>query len=143
MWHGGKDLNEEGEPILLLEPKPKSVSNGNKKKNKNSTNNAQNPCASFVGGHPNYYPKDENYSILTSSQDGQSLTKCDMCHDSMYLLLQMHSPLDGLDRTLYVFACNKASCIQKTFSSSSSNNNKNDTSNNRFSLGGKGVVKCI
>lgn len=28
----------------------------------------------------------------------------------MHLLLQLHAPLDNVDRTLYVFGCNNASC---------------------------------
>jgi len=151
MWRTGKDVNEESqETILLLEPKAKATINSA------GDVSGGDPRASFVGGHPSYYYNSNG----NGNDDNSTLTtpKCQLCQRQMYLLLQMHAPLDELDRTMYIFACNKASCIQKAFSSSSSlqggikgdvngNDNSNcsssSISNNRFNLGGAGVVRCI
>lgn len=164
MWRNGQDLNELDEPILLLEPKNHpECSNSRKKKSKNLK-----PNTSFVGGQAIFYPNDQNITSKINSsgldctiKDNDNETKlpqmkCDNCHDPMYLLLQMYAPLDDLERTLYVFGCNKASCFQVAFSSKNSNINNDgsgssgnsnrgdhDSSKSRFCLGGMGVVKCL
>jgi len=110
--------------ILLLEP---NHSNSSKKK--------QDPSASFIGGHPTYYTKDVNYSTLIKDQI------CGICGNRLYLLLQMYAPLDDLERTMYVFACNNSSCIQQAFETSASSGD--GTSVEKFSLGDRRVVRCI
>lgn len=160
MWQGGQDINNEtGEAILLLEPKPNPITTYNDVNNSDEEQ-LNNPTSSFVGGLPIYYPNDENYSLLSSSSSSQHqkennvdvvkdnqtarLTICNNCNDEMYLLLQMYAPLDGFDRTLYVFACNKASCIQKALSSPNKEEmNVAGANGYRFSVGGMGVVKCL
>ena len=134
MWNGGKDINESGETVLLLDPTTNTL-----KKKTNDNEGHQNPStSSFVGGHAIHFPNDEYYSKLINTEhtehSGCNSMKCEICSDAMYLLLQIYAPLDALDRTLCVFACNKASCIQKVFTSSGSGKG--------FSIGGKGVVKC-
>ena len=143
MWRNGQDVNEIGESILLLEPKSSTTSSSN-----NSNNNSNNQ-ASFIGGHPIYYPNDIHYSTLISSSSTTTTTttattkstllKCHICHNHMYLLLQLYTPLDDLHRSLYVFSCNNASCLQ-----SGVFGDNNDTSySSKFSLGGGGVIKCL
>ena len=168
MWRNGQDINELDEPILLIEPKTHAQysNNSRKKKSKNLK-----PNTSFVGGQPIFYPNDDrnitsskiSYSSCLEStmKDDDNMTfplfQCDNCHDPMYLLIQMYAPLDDLERTLYVFGCNKASCFQVAFSSKRRNDNDgssgtsgnydsrgdNDSSKSRFCLGGMGVVKCL
>ncbi len=128
MWRNRQDKNESNEPILLLEPK--------NRRSKNS-GTSTNPKASFVGGCPIFFPNDDQ---IPKTEAELSSYKCSICKDPMLLLIQMYAPLDDLERTLYVFACNKASCFQKAFSSN--NDQKNDCIQSRFCLGGEGVVKC-
>jgi len=137
MWRNGQDVNEIGESILLLEPKSSTTSSSN------NSNNNSNYQASFIGGHPIYYPNDIHYSTLISSSSTTTATtkstllKCHICHNHMYLLLQLYTPLDDLHRSLYVFSCNNASCLQSgVFGGDTTNSSK-------FSLGGGGVIKCL
>ena len=107
MWSSGHDTNDDGESILLLQPVITSRS-----KSKQSTNY---PSTSKIGGVPNYH---ENDTLLTSiiNNGGTSSSinpKCTRCENQMYLLLQMHTPMDDYDRTLYVFGCNNAACYSQ------------------------------
>ncbi len=138
MWNGGQDLNDSGEAILLLEPPVQTA-----RINDGVSTTTKHANESFLGGHAIYYANDKHYSTQKLSPS----TKCEVCNDHMYLLVQLYAPLDGLDRTLYVFACNKAGCLQHAFSTSSvgeRGGRRNDMDgNHRFSLGGYGVVKCL
>ena len=98
MWSNGNETNEHGESVLLLQP----VSG--KRRGKKTTSAA----SSHVGGLPVYHD-DEHQSI---NDNGLKSTnpKCTRCKTQMHLLLQLHAPLDDLDRTLYVFGCNNPSC---------------------------------
>ena len=96
MWSGGKDTNELGESVLLLQPNTSS----SKQKSKKS---ARLPTSSHIGGLPYFYRED---SLLSD----KIRTACSVCNDPLYLLLQLNAPLDDLERTLYVFACNRPSC---------------------------------
>ena len=60
---------------------------------------------------------------------------CGVCQAPMHLLTQLYAPLEGLDRTLYIFACNRASCFRSIF--------ETDENNINFCLGGGTVVRCI
>ena len=95
MWSGGKDRNELGESVLLLQPVTSS-----KQKSKKS---AHLPTSSHIGGLPHFYNED----LLLRDKIS---TTCSVCNESMHFLLQLNAPLDDLDRTLYVFACNRPSC---------------------------------
>lgn len=94
MWSNGGDTNEHGEPILLLQPITK-----NKHKKKCNLS----PSSSHIGGLPCFYSSD----ISPKSTD---TIICTLCNEPMYLLLQLNAPLDDLERTLYVFGCNRPSC---------------------------------
>lgn len=112
-----KEYNESS--VLLLEPlstKPSSSSLSKKKAAKMNTNN---PRASYLGGSPCYFPLDPK-----QKDDPSSCPKCDICKQTMFLILQMYAPLNleedeagehDLDRTMLVFGCNRASCIQQAF----------------------------
>lgn len=124
MWSGRGSVNDRGESVLLLEP----IS---RKPNKCKSVTASDAKTSFIGGTPVFYSDDVNLADL-------SRPTCRQCNKYMYLVLQMYAPLDdiNLDRTMYVFACNSAACINYGFS-------KSHDHNNRFNLGGHGVVCCI
>lgn len=136
MWSNGKDTNELGESVLLLQPV-----NGKRRGKRTS-------CASFshVGGLPAYHD-DEHQSIIDNALK-YSNPKCTRCCTQMYLLLQLHAPLDDLDRTLYVFGCNNPSChILEESTSSSMNGVGDETVKTRFcaNFGGTlgGAVRCF
>jgi hypothetical protein len=129
MWAGGKEVNEKGDPVLLLEPQ-------SKKPNK-STNNSD-ACASFIGGTPIYFHDGDG------DEKKHQQPICGICQQEMYLILQMYAPVDGFDRTMMVFGCNNASCIHSAMQQSSENNPDSDNSGAfRFCSGGKGVIRCI
>ena len=141
MWSGDQSNAEGG--ILLLEPKHKHPCG----------HIMEDPKASCLGGRPTYYPNDlfhnNNNNINKSSKDQSSniLTSrptCDVCGETMYLILQLYAPLEEneLDRSLYVFGCNSASCVNQTFGEEE--NDKNDPLiGKRYSNGGGGVIKCL
>lgn len=98
MWSNGNETNEHGESVLLLQPV-----NG-KRRGKRTTN----ASSSHVGGLPVLH--DDEHQYITESGLKSTNPKCTRCNTQMYLLLQLHAPLDDLDRTLYVFGCNNPSC---------------------------------
>ena len=95
MWSNAKDINELGEHILLLQP----ITG---KRNKKTTPSS--PSSSHIGGLPSFYPND------ASITQRQKSTVCSSCKKRMHLLLQINAPLDDLDRSLYVFGCNRPTC---------------------------------
>lgn len=125
MWSQGGSINDHGESILLLEPR--SIKPNKAKHSASPTD----PTSSFLGGTATFFPKDANFSKL-------SQPLCAKCGELMHLVLQMYAPLDeiNLDRTMYVFACNKASCIYAAFSESSEERRG-------FCVGGGGVIRCL
>jgi pre-rRNA-processing protein TSR4 len=96
MWSNGADTNEDGEPILLLQP---ITSSKHKKKKCNPS-----PSSSHIGGSPCFYSND-----VSPLKVAESII-CTVCNEPMHLLLQLNAPLDDLERTLYVFGCNRPSC---------------------------------
>ena len=137
MWSGNQSNSEEG--ILLLEPKYMHPCN----------HILDDPKASYLGGQPSYYPNDlfHNKSNDNHTQTLNPLKNrptCDVCGETMYLILQLYAPLEenDLDRSLYVFGCNSASCVNQTFGKEE--NEKNESLiGKRFSVGGGGVIKCF
>ncbi|KAL7481340.1 hypothetical protein ACHAW6_007021 [Cyclotella cf. meneghiniana] len=95
MWCDGGDTNDSGERVLLLQP-----ING-KQLHKSTIHS---PLSSHIGGFPCFYEDDP----LISGKSFNSV--CTTCDQPMPLLLQLNAPLDDLDRTLYVFGCNRPSC---------------------------------
>ena len=95
MWSNAKDINDLGEHILLLQP----ITG---KKNKKTTPSS--PSSSHIGGFPCFYPND------ATLPQHKRFTVCSSCGERMHLLLQINAPLDDLDRSLYVFGCNRPAC---------------------------------
>jgi hypothetical protein len=124
MWSGEQEMSEKGVAVLLLEP-------NSKKPNKITDTCTSDACSSFIGGVPIFF-NDESKSVQKQHPI------CDICKHEMYLILQMYAPLDGLDRTMMVFGCNNASCIQSAMNASTDNSGAF-----RFCPGGKGVIRCI
>ena len=107
MWSGGDDYNEQGEAVRLYQP----ILYGRKALQDDIT-------CSYVGGR-------------ASATDNTSDTTpiCTLCKEPLLLLTQLHVPKfrmqpspsstttsgDEVDRTLQVFACNQAACINKLF----------------------------
>ncbi|KAL3781744.1 hypothetical protein HJC23_004843 [Cyclotella cryptica] len=96
MWCDGRDMNDSGERILLLQP-----SSGGKQTRKKTMNS---PSSSHIGGFPYFYEDDPLRSRHSLN------TVCTTCGQPMHLLLQLNAPVDDLDRTLYVLGCNRPSC---------------------------------
>jgi pre-rRNA-processing protein TSR4 len=96
MWSDGADTNEHDEPILLLQP----IITSNHKNKKHHPS----PSSCHIGGSPCFYPDD------ISSVELNNTCICTVCNGPMHLLLQLNAPLDDLERTLYVFGCNRPSC---------------------------------
>lgn len=134
MWSNGKETNEHGESVLLLQP-----INGNRR-----GKGATTASSSHVGGLPVYH--DDEHQYLTESGLKSINPKCTRCKEQMYLLLQLHAPLDDLDRTLYVFGCNNPSCHLPE-ECKSLNGNTDEVMKTRFcaNFGGKlgGAVRCF
>eukprot|EP00815_Leptocylindrus_aporus_P012715 CAMPEP_0116076134 /NCGR_PEP_ID=MMETSP0322-20121206/17069_1 /TAXON_ID=163516 /ORGANISM="Leptocylindrus danicus var. apora, Strain B651" /LENGTH=290 /DNA_ID=CAMNT_0003566365 /DNA_START=119 /DNA_END=988 /DNA_ORIENTATION=- len=78
------------EPILVGESKHKS--------------HVPSPKDCTIGGTPHYYTLED-----------RSNPKCAICTHDMFLLAQIYAPLleVGLERTLYVFGCNRGTCSDK------------------------------
>jgi len=122
---GQEHANGKGESVLLLEPQWTHTPSNSKKKD---------PCASFIGGAPCFFPNDTNV---------QGQPKCGVCRQEMYLILQMYAPVGSLERTVYIFGCNKASCLSSAFSVEPNQKCDSSMGDNRFCLGGHGVIRCI
>jgi hypothetical protein len=123
MWAGGHDLSGDsgtGIPVSLYLPK----TTGKKKKRKNKSMKLQ-ATSSFIGGTAIFFQQQQitqqvggNSSTLqTQTQNNKTapvtpiLLACGVCHHPLMLLCQLHTPMDKMDRTLYVFGCpNSGSC---------------------------------
>eukprot|EP00986_Skeletonema_menzelii_P018552 scaffold26656_cov149-Skeletonema_menzelii.AAC.17 len=127
MWSNGKDTNEHGESVLLLQP-----INGKRRGNRTTS-----ASSSHVGGLPVYHDDDHQY--LTDSGLKSMNPKCTKCKTQMHLLLQLHAPLDDLDRTLYVFGCNNPLCHLPE-ECKSLNGNRDEAVKTRFCANFAGTV---
>lgn len=69
----------------------------------------QDAFLSKIGGRPTWILKENNIH--------DNIFKCSLCHNVMYLILQMDCPCPGSDRTIdrivYVFGCNTRECGMK------------------------------
>ncbi|KAL3812077.1 hypothetical protein ACHAXA_002774 [Cyclostephanos tholiformis] len=128
MWSSGKDADDDGEPVLLFMPAVAGANDSrprNRKKNRGwasfSPSSTSDPSSSHAGGLPCYHEGDARPSFPSSlsvvvppSSTPRTTTttnpQCTTCGDCMHLLLQLHSPVDDYDRTLYVFGCNNRTC---------------------------------
>jgi pre-rRNA-processing protein TSR4 len=115
MWQDGHDTNEGGVPVRLYQPilYSKRAASADAK-------------SSHVGGVPAYFDSDTVVKKETP--------QCAGCRQEMYLLLQLYNP--DTERTLYVFGCNRGSCVASAFE------NSNSSSTSQFSLGGSGRFVC-
>jgi hypothetical protein len=110
MWTDGDDFSSEGEPVRLYQP----IVYGRKP--------AQDDLAcSYVGGE-------------TAAAEPPA---CQSCQEPLRLLVQIYVPKfpvadqgEPKNRTMQVFACNRAACINKLFQEQ------------QFCYGGGGVVVC-
>ena len=134
MWSNGKETNEHGESVLLLQP-----INGKRRGKRTSS-----ASSSHVGGLPVYH--DDEHQYLADSGLKSINPECARCKTQMYLLLQLHAPLDDLDRTLYVFGCNNPYCHLPE-ECKSLNGNTDEAVKTRFcaNFGGTlgGAVRCF
>ena len=134
MWSGNQSQSEEG--ILLLEPKHKFPCN-------HLRLDAKSSC---LGGPSTYYPNDlfRNNPNKFTSNPLLEHPICDLCNGPMHLILQLYAPLEenDLDRTMYVFGCNSASCLHQAFGSEE-NDMGESIVGKRFSVGGGGAIKCF
>lgn len=119
---------DENNEVLLLEP----IST------KPNTKEKVDPKASYLGGSPSFYPDDTNISC--------AIPTCSKCNQVMNQIIQIYAPLEGLERTLYIFGCNNAACLSDTLEVEGINCScatGNDAENYRFHVGGAGVFKCL
>lgn len=157
MWSSGHNVDDDGEPVLLLMPaaaneyRPRG-----RKKNKNSSSKSD-PSSSHAGGLPCYHAGDARppsfpSSLSYSPSSFSSVTtnpECTTCGNRTHLLLQLHSPVDECDRTLYVFGCNNRTCHPRTTASTTTRDNNVDVGEGGGdasvfrSFIGSGPVRCI
>jgi len=137
MWSGGKEESENGEAVLLMQPKKTK-----KTKNIDSGTVIGDPNKSFIGGKPFFHSQDSELKKKLFGGEGGGKITCDICHSDMFLLCQVNTPLTNLDRTLHVFGCNNVNCAAHVCSSASKTFSNNSNVNNPFFLGG-GVFRCI
>ncbi len=83
-------------------------------------------------------------------EDSFENPQCEKCQHVMPLLIQLHAPLDELDRTLYVFGCNTLSC--HTYTNGDMNEvgggGNHENSRGKFhpcfgGLSGSGPIRCF
>ena len=139
-WPAGKETGESGEAVLLFAPAT-------------HTNEPHGPSSSSIGGVPAYFATDVEHVIQSIDEKGeenimtsQSKTpQCQRCRLPMLLVAQINAPVDcqGLDRTLYVFGCNKAECWREATKYEATANGECSGTSNRFIVGGGGVVRCF
>ena len=141
MWSRERDLNDDGTSVALLQPLKKSNNKSSKRRVPGDA------TVSFMGGSPIYFSKDDKLNNISLHPT------CAVCRDPLFLLVQLHVPLDDgddcddnisskegtsnstnrrLDRTLYVFGCNRASCANQsgTFRCLRSQHGSNGVTNN-------------
>lgn len=138
---GSGDTNQYyyGEPVLLFLPSDdcRGVSDNIIKRRSLKINNsfASGASSSHAGGLPQYHDGDKLCPPLYLT--------CTTCnHGPMHLLLQLHAPLDDVDRTLYMFGCNNASCHSSSSINSRGEDDNTNTSTFRSCMG-IGSLRCF
>ena len=85
MWSGGKEENEDGEAILLMQP---NLQNRSKNNSNQKFVGSTSPTESCIGGHPCFFDSDvvlQNSSIFSKGilEENKLLQKeqiqCDQC----------------------------------------------------------------
>ncbi len=125
MWSNCQDTSEHGEPILLFQPA------GGSRERTRSRLRAKS-SSSHIGGLPCYHEQDTRLPSIIGENGGFTNPRCTICEQQMYLIVQMHAPLDDLDRTLYVFGCNTFSCHSRGDNDKGEMGNDESESSNRF-----------
>ena len=147
-WQGRKETGENGEAVLLFAPTRTSSTNENE--------HEHGPSSSSIGGLPAYFATDEerimqciNDEYSGGSKDDASpqskAPHCQRCRLPMLLVAQVNAPVEcqELDRSLYVFGCNRAKCWREATHDAANENGKRIAVANRFLVGGSGVVRCL
>jgi len=144
-WPGGKEISENGEAVLLFAPASTGSSS--------SHDDEHGPSSSSIGGIPAYFAKDED-RVMQCIRDGSGgvvdassqskAPQCQRCRLPMLLVAQVNAPVDcqALDRSLYVFGCNRAECWREATRDAAATNDNSATSHG-FIVGGGGVVRCV
>ena len=151
-WQGGKETGENGEAVLLFAPHPKSSATSN-------SENEHGPSSSSIGGLPAYFATDEERVMQcivdefigenkddTYASPQSKAPQCQRCRLPMLLVAQINAPVEcqDLDRSLYVFGCNRAECWREaTHGAAVNENGQGSAVANRFLVGGSGVVRCL
>ena len=148
-WQGGKETGENGEAVLLFAPISTTGSTP-------SNETGHGPSSSSIGGLPAYFATDEDrvMQCITdecsggSKDDTSSQSKAPQCHRCrlpMLLVAQVNAPVEcqNLDRSLYVFGCNRAKCWREATQGAANENGQRSAVANRFLVGGSGVVRCL
>lgn len=115
MWKSGSDVNDVGESVRLYQPIQYKFTGKNQ------------PSHSVIGGTPCYFENDDGVD--------RNHPNCKICHEPMRSLVQLHVPgatPNSVNRSLYIFSCNRASCGRQVFQDEATN----------FSLGGGGTFVC-
>jgi len=117
------DWSESGKPVRLYQPIPY----GRKQQQPASDDHADSTTTSFVGGRA-----------------ASAAPRCAKCHDSLYLLVQLHVP--ETQRTVQVFGCNNLTCVQGLFVAPTESSNFDDENKNcrenMLCYESAGVVVC-
>ena len=76
----------------------------------------QRPTSHHIGGLPVVFGKQDSMATALDPPEMMKLlpSLCAVCEKPMNLLCQLHTPMDGLVRVLYVFSCADPSCHQAT-----------------------------
>ena len=148
-WQGGNETGENGEAILLFAPTSSAGSSS-------SNENEHGPSSSSIGGLPAYFTADEervvqciNDGCIGGNKDDMSpqskAPQCQRCHLPMLLVAQVNAPVEclDLDRSLYVFGCNRAECWREATQGAANENYTSADSRSQFMVGGGGVVRCL
>ena len=142
MWSSGNELGESGEAVLLFSPSSEKRTAGLQ----SAASSRDDSSSSFIGGRPSYFASDALLRAHLEGSKGGSF--CSICNAPMHLIAQINAPVDGLDRTLYVFGCNSAKCWKEAGASASETegmmkDENKDCAESNFILGGAGVLRCL
>ena len=126
MWSGGKEVNDDGESVLLYQPIDKFEDKAPEFGKTESGNDGTASCSTYLGGTSKFFAGDTNVP------KEEEFKTCSNCEGPLFQIIQLHAPIPSLDRTLYIYGCNNVNCIQQLF-----------TSTSNFHLGGNGIITCL
>ncbi len=126
MWSGGKEFNDDGESVVLYQTIDKFENNKKALVPGITEGDETTAFCSHLGGTSKFFAGDRNVP------NEEEFKRCSNCEGPLFQIIQLHAPIPSLDRSLYVYGCNNASCIQQLF-----------TSTSNFHLGGNGIITCL